>query len=132
MKKLLAVSVLSLTALGASRASADPAADKLFAQARADREKAHKDREDAWVKLQQAVNEEIAASRLDRAAHLAEAKALGILKADTNKVKAFHDRVQAWRERRRAHRLHMEARNLSVRAAHHRHLAQEIKTAEAD
>ena len=128
-KSIFILSLLTLALAGARGAAADPAADKLFAEAKAEREEARKLREAAWKLAEQAGDDELKANHIAFKAHLKELKALSILKADATKLKAWRLRHEARVFWRAAWRQRVAARNARARAAHQKHEAAELTKA---
>lgn len=118
---------LAITLAGASSlCSADPVADRLFAESRVKQEQAQKLRAEAAVKLQAAGDDEAAASEAEREAKIFSARALQILKADGNRMRAFQLRNEANNLFGQYHHLEAQARNAEQLADRDRHNASEI------
>jgi hypothetical protein len=121
--------ILAIVLSAATAASADPAADKLFAEAKVFHERAEKHRAMLYGDAVKIVYDETMAGRDDFEAHLLTAKALAILKADANKVKAHELRGEAhliWEEALQALRM---SHNYVRWGAVHRHRAAELEKA---
>jgi len=114
----------------AGNAVADPRADALFAQAKKYQDDAHAKKVVAAAKRQEAQNDEIFAMGDEREAQILIAQALGILKADGNKQRAWNDRNTARALFWQAQADWVESRNLSARAAAHRHDMGELQRAQ--
>ncbi len=125
---IVGVGILAATGVWA----ADAAADRLFADAKAKETQAQKLRADAAAKLQEAADEEMAASNAERESRVLNLKALQTLKADANQQKAFMLRHEARGLWVTAHRKLVDARNAEEKAAQHKHNAQEMLKAAAE
>ncbi len=125
-------SLIVMFGLGlAGTAVADPRADALFAQAAKYQADAHAKKVAAAAKMQEAQNDEIFALGDEREAQILIAQAMGILKADANKQRAWNDRNTARSLFWQAETNWVESRNLSARAAAHRHDVAELQRAMA-
>jgi hypothetical protein len=126
--------VIAATLVAASSpliADPDPQAEKLFAESRARMEHAHSLRAAASEKAQAAADDEAAASEAEREAKVLQVRALSILKADANRMKAFTLRNESQTLFTHAHRLAGEARNAELQADRDRHNAAELAKAVA-
>jgi hypothetical protein len=122
-----AVILVCFTALGTGRLlAADAAAERLFADAKAKETLAEKLRADSAAKLQEAADDEVAASDAQREARVLILRALQVLKADSKRQRSFllrHEAQQLWAT---AHRKWVDARNAEQKAAHCRHNSEEM------
>jgi hypothetical protein len=103
--------------------------DKLLATAKTNQEQADQLRTLANAKLQEAADDEAMATLHERIAHIEEARAMAVLKADANKQHAFQLRQEArdaWKE---SSAKSTASRNDEQKAAHFRANADELQKA---
>jgi hypothetical protein len=130
---LSVVAVVSMTLLspGVLCAADDAQAQKLLAEAKEKELQAQKLRTDANSKLQEAADEEVAAGDNQREARILTARALQLMKADPNKLRAFqlrHEAQMLWGD---AHRQLIAGRNAEQRAAQRKRNSDELLKAAA-
>lgn len=114
-----------------SQAAADPAVQKLMAEARAKEVHAQELRANASGMLQKAADDQMEATAEDRDAKILTAQAMKLMGADANKQKAFRLRLEARKLWSESHEHIVWARNAEQKAAQLNRNAEELNKAAA-
>jgi hypothetical protein len=126
------VIALAMALSGNAYAAENAAADRLLTMAKAKETRAEEFRVAAAAARQKAADDELDAAAEERDARILTARALNVLKADTNKQRAFHMRHVARELALEGHRKAIEARNAEQRAAQETRNAEELTKAAAE